>query len=101
MGKVVLDIRKNSPTYGQHVAQQLSESNHLAMWMPPGFAHGFRTLENDTIIYDYRTNYYNREAEGPVRWNDPDRNIDRGISDPTLSEKDKNAPLFCQLNSKF
>lgn len=98
---VALDIRKNSPTYGKHVAQELSEENKLAMWIPPGFAHGFRTLIDDTIFYYYCTGYYHRQAEGAVRWNDPALAINWGIDQPILSEKDRDAPLLCDLHAMF
>lgn len=98
---VVVDIRKGSTTYGMHFAQELSEANKLSMWVPPGFAHGFKTLADDTLFYYYCTGYYNREAEGGIRWNDPALGIDWGISDPILSDKDAVAPLLRDLRSPF
>ena len=98
---VALDIRVNSPTFGRHCSILLSEANKKQFWVPPGFAHGFLVLEDDTIFSYKCTGYYNRESEGSVRWNDPALNIDWNISDPILSEKDKIAPLLSQLDSPF
>jgi dTDP-4-dehydrorhamnose 3,5-epimerase len=98
---VAVDIRKDSPWYGKWVAQELNEANKLMMWIPPGFAHGFVTLEDETIFSYKCTGYYKREAEGSILWNDPDLNIHWGIEKPLLSEKDKAAPKFCSLKSLF
>lgn len=98
---VAVDIRKNAPTYGQWVAQRLDENNKLMMWVPEGFAHGFLTLEEDTVFSYKCTGYYNKAAEGSIRWNDPDLNIDWGVENPQLSEKDELAPKFCELKSLF
>ncbi len=98
---VALDIRSGSPTYGQHYAVELSGSNKKMFWVPPGFAHGFATLEDDTIFAYKCTNTYNKESEGSVLWNDPELAIDWGLKNPSLSEKDKLAPPLSQLRSKF
>lgn len=98
---VAVDIRKNSPSWGQWVAQRLDAQNKLMMWIPEGFAHGFLTLEEQTIFSYKCTGYYNKAAEGSIRWNDPDLNIDWGVKNPQLSEKDEVAPKFCELNSLF
>jgi dTDP-4-dehydrorhamnose 3,5-epimerase len=70
-------------------------------WIPAGFAHGFLTLEDDTVFFYKCTNVYNKEAEGCIRWNDPDLNIDWGIADPFVSERDTKAPPFSTLNFPF
>jgi dTDP-4-dehydrorhamnose 3,5-epimerase len=100
---VAVDIRKSSETYGQHVAVELSEDNHLMFWVPPGFLHGFVTLEDDTIFAYKVTGLYNKNSEFGVVWNDPELNIDWGISaeEVILSEKDKVLPLFKDLISPF
>lgn len=98
---VAVDIRKNSPTYGQWDSIELSESNKMMYWVPPGMAHGFVTLENDTVFFYKCTNLYNKTSEGSIRWNDPDLNIDWGIENPVLSEKDKVSPFFKELETKF
>lgn len=100
---VAVDIRKNSPTYGEHVAIELSEENHKMFWVPPGFLHGFITLDNDTIFTYKVTGLYDKQSEIGVRWNDKDLNIDWGM-DPLeiiLSEKDKELPLFKDFVSPF
>jgi dTDP-4-dehydrorhamnose 3,5-epimerase len=100
---VAVDIRKSSETYGQHVAIELSEENHKMFWVPPGFLHGFVTLEDDTIFAYKVTGLYNKNSEFGVVWNDPDLNIDWGIAaeEVILSEKDKVLPLFKDLDSPF
>ncbi|MBE9492134.1 MAG: dTDP-4-dehydrorhamnose 3,5-epimerase [Bacteroidetes bacterium] len=98
---VAVDIRKDSPTYGKWNSIILDEENKLMYWIPPGFAHGFLTLEDDTIFTYKCTNPYNKESEGSIRWNDPDLNINWGISAPLLSNKDKKASFFKDLKSEF
>ncbi|HEY1054779.1 MAG TPA: dTDP-4-dehydrorhamnose 3,5-epimerase [Emticicia sp.] len=98
---VALDIRKGSPTYGQHFSIELNERNKTMLWVPEGFAHGFSTLENDTIFHYKCTNYYNKESEGSVLWNDPDIGIDWMIKEPLLSEKDKVGTPLKEFVSKF
>jgi len=98
---VVLDIRKNSPTYGNHFSIELNENNKTMLWVPEGFAHGFSTLQDNTIFSYKCTNYYNKESEGCVLWNDPKLKIDWKISDPTLSEKDKMGVTFNDFISPF
>jgi len=98
---VAVDIRKKSPTYGQHILVELSEYNKHMFYIPEGFAHGFLTLEDNTIFSYKCTNFFNKESEGSLLWNDTDLNIDWGIEDPLLSEKDVNAPTFNSFNSPF
>ena len=98
---VALDIRKNSSTYGQWASIELSESNKMMYWIPPGMAHGFVTLKDETVFFYKCTNLYNKASEGSIRWNDPDLNIDWGISEPIISEKDKIAPFFKDFKSRF
>lgn len=98
---VAVDIRKNSPTYGKHVAIELNEENKTMFWIPPGFAHGFLTLKDDTIFAYKCTNYYNPASEGSIAWDSTSLNIDWGISSPILSEKDKNAIDFSAFSSPF
>ena len=93
---VAVDIRKSSKTFGQWVGQLLTEENHLQMWIPPGFAHGFVTL-SDSAEYLYKTTgYYDRSAERGIAWNDPDIGIEWPQLDIafSLSEKDRNQPAF-------
>ena len=91
---VAVDIRKNSPTFGEWVSMLLSAENKHMCWIPAGFAHGFLTLENDTIFSYKCTEFYNRSAECSIRWNDPDLKIRWEFDNPILSEKDRNAPFF-------
>ncbi len=98
---VAVDIRKKSPTYGKWASIELSESNKMMCWIPPGFAHGFVTLEDNTVFFYKCTNVYNKQSEGSIRWNDPDLNIDWKTKNPILSEKDKIVPFFKDFESKF
>lgn len=98
---VAVDIRKGSPYYGKHQIIELSAENHLQFWLPPGFAHGFVALEDNTIVNYKCTNPYHKESEGSIIWNDPDLNIDWGVENPLLSEKDAIAPSFKDFESQF
>lgn len=98
---VVVDIRKNSPTYGQHYKKELSQENKFQLWIPPGFAHGFIALEDQTIFSYKCTNVYSKKDEMDLLWNDSRLNIDWGNDDPLLSEKDKMATPFNNFNSPF
>lgn len=90
---VAVDIRPDSPTFGKHEVFELSgEQNNIA-YIPEGFAHGFVALEDS--IFSYKcTNLYNKASESGILWNDPDLNIDWGITDPIVSEKDLILPTF-------
>jgi dTDP-4-dehydrorhamnose 3,5-epimerase len=98
---VVVDIRKASPTYGQHFKIELNEENKTMLWVPPGFAHGFLTLAEDTIFVYKVTGLYNKESEGGLLWNDPALGIDWGVRDPLLSDKDKVQPSWADFRSDF
>jgi len=98
---VAVDIRKNSKTYGKNVGVILSAKEKNTLYIPPGFAHGFLTLENDTVFSYKCTNYYNKSSEGCLLWNDPILAINWGISSPLLSEKDKNGRAFASFISLF
>lgn len=91
---VAVDLRKYSKTYGQHVSVKLTGDNKKMFWVPEGFAHGFSTLEDDTIFSYKCTNYYNKNSEGCILWNDFDLNIDWGVLNPIVSEKDKKGMKF-------
>ena len=98
---VAVDIRKNSPTYGQNVTIELNEENKTMFYIPPGFAHGFLTLRDNTIFSYKCTNLYNKASEGTVLWNDKDINIDWNIEKPILSEKDLVGTPFKEFVSPF
>jgi len=99
---VAVDLRKNSDTYGHWRSAKLDSKLKQMLWIPEGFAHGFVTLEDNTVFFYKCTNLYNKNSEGSIRWNDPDLGIDwGGISNPVLSGKDKEAPLFKTFISPF
>ena len=98
---VAVDIRKDSPTFGEHVSVRLSGENNRMFWIPPGFAHGFSSLEEGTIFSYKCTNYYSKESEGSVAWNDPALNINWEVENPIISEKDQESPLLSELNTQF
>lgn len=98
---IVVDIRKNSKTFGQHFLINLTAENRTMFFIPPGFAHGFETLEDDTIFLYKCTNVYNKESEGGLLWNDPFLNISWQNNDPLISDKDKILPTFENLISPF
>ena len=98
---VALDVRKNSPTYGQYFAIELNAENQTQFFIPPGFAHGFSTLEDNTIFCYKCTNYYHKDSEGGVRFNDPALGIDWKVEGLFVSDKDKELPLFADFVSPF
>jgi dTDP-4-dehydrorhamnose 3,5-epimerase len=98
---VAVDIRKDSKTYGKWESVILSAENKQMLWIPEGFAHGFLTLEDNTIFQYKCTNYYNRESELGIIWNDPDLNIHWGIANPLVSDKDLKGLFFKDLKSSF
>lgn len=93
---VAVDIRKGSPTFGRHVAVELSEDNHRQLFIPRGFAHGFSVLTPEAVFQYKCDNFYAPQSEGAIAWNDPDLHIDWRIpaEDMILSEKDKRHPLL-------
>ncbi len=98
---VAVDIRKKSPTYGQHIAVKLTGENHKMLWIPEGFAHGFVALEDDTIFSYKCTNYYHPQSEDAILWNDKQLNIDWNVKTPILSEKDQLSQSFSTFASPF
>ncbi|NQX99490.1 MAG: dTDP-4-dehydrorhamnose 3,5-epimerase [Flavobacteriales bacterium] len=98
---IAVDLRKESPTYGEHYSIELSASNKKMFYIPTGFAHGFLTLEDDTIFSYKCSNFYNKESEDALLWNDATLGIDWKIINPLLSDKDKEAPSFNQYISPF
>lgn len=98
---IAVDIRKDSPSYGEHIAIELTEENKSMFYIPPGFAHGFLTLRDNTIFSYKCTNVYNKLSEGCVLWNDTDLNINWNVANPILSEKDLVGTPFKEFNSPF
>lgn len=100
---VAVDIRKGSPTYGKHVAVELTEDNHRQLFIPRGFAHGFAVL-SDEVLFQYKCdNFYAPQADGGIAWNDSDLNIDWLIpaDKVILSEKDTKHPRLKDYDSDF
>ena len=94
---VCLDIRPQSPTFGQHFKVQLNGETKEMLWIPAGFAHGFATLEDDTIFAYKCTAYYHPAAERTVLWNDPELAIPWGLQDPLISGKDQEGMSFAGI----
>lgn len=96
---IAVDIRKNSPTYGQYVSVELTGESHRQLFIPKGFAHGFVVLSQQAVFQYKCDEFYHPEAEGAIAWNDPDLAIDWQIpiEDMILSERDKHHPLFKDL----
>ncbi len=98
---VAVDLRHDSPTYKQWIGVELSEENKKQLLIPRGFGHGFVTL-TDHVEFLYKAdNYYDPEADGGIRWNDPDIGVDWGISNPILSEKDTKNPFLKDIAPVF
>ncbi len=98
---VALDIRFNSPTFGKYFSEELSEENHLLMWIPPGFAHGFSVLSDEAIFKYKCTAYYSKTSERSILFNDSALNINWKVADPVVSEKDRAAKLFKDIDKDF
>ena len=100
---VAVDIRKGSPTYGQHVAVELSEENHRQVFIPKGFAHGFSVLSEKTVIQYKCDNFYAPQADGGISIKDESLGIDWQIptENAILSEKDLMHPLLKDFDSPF
>lgn len=100
---IVVDIRKDSPTFGKHVATELSEKNKLQFYVPRGFAHGFVVLSDEAVLQYKCDNYYAPQFEGGILWSDPALNIDWQIpmEEIILSDKDKINPLLSDADYLF
>jgi len=98
---VIVDIRKNSPTYGKREGIELSGDNFKMLYVPKGFAHAFLTLEDNTEFMYKVDNFYAPESDSGIIWNDPDLAIDWPVKYPTLSEKDSKLQKFKDFNSPF
>ena len=98
---VVVDLRRKEPTYGQHYKLILDGQENTMLYIPPGFAHGFLSLENDTVFFYKCTKVFNKESERALRWDDPELGIEWDIPNPILSEKDTQASFFKDFISPF
>lgn len=98
---IAVDIRKNSPTYGKYISLILSDQNNLALFIPEGFAHGFVTLEENTVFIYKCSEFYNKESERTIMWNDPKLNIDWNCKSPIISFKDQEGLGFEDFKSPF
>lgn len=95
---IAVDVRPNSPTFGQYERFLLTAEQQNMAYIPPGFAHGFVALE--ASIFSYKcTNYYNKAAESGIIWNDSELNIDWGITQPLVSPKDEELPSFAKFKT--
>jgi len=98
---VAVDIRHGSPTFGKYFSAELTGDNHKQIWIPPGFAHGFSVLSDDTIFSYKCTAFYSKEDERAILFNDTDLKIVWKIDNPTISEKDLKAELFKDIDKDF
>lgn len=98
---IVVDIRKGSPTFGKHFAIEIKSHDYLMFWIPPGFAHGFLSLEDNTVFSYKCTKVYNRESEDGILYNDADLKLNWNYADPVVSEKDLMLKKFKDFNSLF
>lgn len=97
---VAVDIRQHSPTYKQHFSTILSSENRHMMFIPTGFAHGFSVLSDEATVYYKCNNYYNKELERGIKWDDPELNIGWKVENPILSEKDMELPLLNDMQER-
>ena len=100
---VAVDIRKGSPTFGKYVAVELSEDNHRQFFIPRGFAHGFAVLSDEAVFQYKCDNFYNKESEGAVAWDDPELRIDWKVpaDKVLLSEKDRQNKCIADADFLF
>ena len=98
----VVDIRKDSPTFGQWLGEMISADNKKQLWIPPGFAHGFLTLSETAEILYKATDFYAPECERCIAWNDPEIGIEWPLQgEPILSKKDQNGFPLCNAKESF
>ena len=96
-----VDVRRGSPTFARHVAVELDEADGRMLWVPPGFAHGFCVL-SDRAAFMYKcTDFYAPEHERSIVWNDPDLNINWGVTDPLVSNKDQQHSRLASISPQF
>ncbi len=98
---VAVDLRKNSPTFKQWVAVELSAENKKQLLIPKGFAHGFILLEDNSEFHYKVDGYFNKESDRSIRYDDPEIHIDWGFDEPMLSDKDRSAPFLKDSDFNF
>lgn len=98
---VAIDLRLSSPTYGNYFGHVLSDKNKLQLYIPAGFAHGFLSLEDNTIVNYKCSDYYYKDAEDSILWNDVQLGIDWAVTNPVLALKDQTAQKFSAFKSPF
>jgi len=98
---VAVDIRRKSLTYGKYIAVELNATNGLQLFIPPGFAHGFLSLEDETVFSYKCTNYYSPGHEDTLLWNDPNLAIEWPVKSPIISQKDAIGKEFINFESPF
>jgi len=100
---VIVDIRPDSPTFGQHFSLELTAENQMQLFVPRGFAHGFIVLEDDTVFFYKCDNFYNKASEGGLMYNDADLNIDWVLKNEELilSDKDKVNPTLSEFKKQL
>ena len=98
---VVVDLRKNSKTFGKHFAIIMNYNSNFSIFIPEGFAHGFACLSKTCTLYYRCTNYRHKHSETTLRWNDPDLNINWMVKNPILSKKDKNGKFLIDIKKNL
>lgn len=98
---VAVDFRKGSPRYLKWVKVKLTAENKRMLFLPKGFGHGFVTLTDDVEVFYKVDEYYSRENDRSIRFDDPEIGVDWGIAEPVLSQKDHNAPLLADSDIEF
>ena len=98
---VAVDIRRGSPTFGRHVAVELSDENRRQLWVPRGLAHGFLVLSDTADVFYKCDQFYSPSDEFVLQWNDPALGIDWGCASPTLSARDRNARTLAELDGSL
>ena len=98
---VIIDIRTDSPTFGQYLSLKLNQENKKLVWIPHGLAHGFSVLSDTAEIIYKVTDFYSPQDEAGIRWNDPDLAIDWQVKNPQLSKRDQDLPLFQNIIRSF
>ena len=98
---VAVDLRKNSKTFGQHVAFRVRYDSNFSIYIPEGFAHGFACLSKTCTLYYRCTNYRHKQSESTLRWNDPELKINWHVKKPILSKKDKNGKFLVEIKKNL